>query len=276
MSSFQPMLAETFDDSKGSVNLEGYFLSVKLDGVRATWVHNKLLSRGNHEYHAPEWFTRDFPKDHILDGELWSPKLTFAQISGIVRRKEPRDAEWKQITFCVFEMPDPELESIPFHERTKLLHDVVKRAKSPHLAYIEQIKVRDFEEANKIYQQLVAQGHEGVVLRAPDSKYVHKRSKDMLKWKPIHTAEAQIVGFNEGEGKHKGHLGTFRVKYKGKEFNLSGNMTDAFRRSFTFRNGRVVEKPTLPCQTVMFEYMTLSPSGVPRQPVFKGFRCKGE
>ncbi len=39
------------------VNLEDYWVSEKLDGVRAYWDGEKLWSRGGHVYAAPHWFT---------------------------------------------------------------------------------------------------------------------------------------------------------------------------------------------------------------------------
>lgn len=36
-------------------------MSEKLDGVRAYWDGEKLLSRGGKEFVAPIWFTKDFP-----------------------------------------------------------------------------------------------------------------------------------------------------------------------------------------------------------------------
>jgi DNA ligase-1 len=41
--------------------LDGYWISKKLDGVRAYWTGERFLSCGGHEYRAPGWFTIGFP-----------------------------------------------------------------------------------------------------------------------------------------------------------------------------------------------------------------------
>jgi len=89
------------------VNLEDYWVSEKLDGVRAYWDGEKLWSRGGHVYAAPHWFTAQFPR-HPLDGELWSGRGRFAELSGVVRKGQPVDEEWRQVRFHVFDLPVPE------------------------------------------------------------------------------------------------------------------------------------------------------------------------
>jgi DNA ligase-1 len=266
---------QTTRDTLYRCDISNWFLSVKLDGVRATWIPSKnaLISRGGHVIHAPQWFIESFPKNHMLDGELWIPHHTFALVSGIIRRKEPRDEEWEKIQFCTFDIPDE--KNKPFFQRTALLKQVVENARAPHLGWIEQHRVKDFQEAYLIYRRLVSNEHEGVVLREPNSKYVYKRTLDMLKWKPILSTEARIIGFNEGSNKFKGKLGTFQVALVSDptiQFNLSGKMDTPFRSQFVFRNGKLISKPKLPSDIVTLEYMTLSDAGVPRQPVFIGFR----
>ena len=52
------------------VALDDYWVSEKLDGVRAYWDGERFWSRGGNEYRAPDWFTEGFP-DVPMDGELW-------------------------------------------------------------------------------------------------------------------------------------------------------------------------------------------------------------
>ena len=52
------------------IDIRGWWLSEKLDGVRAYWDGKQFLSRLGNRFHPPPWFVENFP-DHPLDGELW-------------------------------------------------------------------------------------------------------------------------------------------------------------------------------------------------------------
>ena len=67
-------------------DVRGWLMSEKLDGVRAYWDGQKLISRGGKIFSAPAWFIKDFPP-FALDGELWSKRRDFENIVSIVRRK---------------------------------------------------------------------------------------------------------------------------------------------------------------------------------------------
>src|SRR4051812_34623257 len=61
------LLAHTWEND---VDLTGWWMSEKLDGVRAYWDGKKLWSRLGNEFLAPDWFTAPLPA-FPLDGELW-------------------------------------------------------------------------------------------------------------------------------------------------------------------------------------------------------------
>ena len=66
------------------IELDAYWVSEKLDGVRAYWDGRSLISRRGNRYQAPAWFTRDFPSTP-LDGELWSGRGRFESLLSSVR-----------------------------------------------------------------------------------------------------------------------------------------------------------------------------------------------
>lgn len=76
------------------VTLKDYWVSEKLDGVRAYWDGERFWSRGGNEYRAPRWFTEGFP-GVPMDGELWMGRGRFAELSGAVRRLDPVDRKWR-------------------------------------------------------------------------------------------------------------------------------------------------------------------------------------
>ena len=62
------MLAKIYADN---IDVTQYWVSEKLDGVRAHWDGKQLISRGGKVFDTPIWFTALFPKE-TLDGELWA------------------------------------------------------------------------------------------------------------------------------------------------------------------------------------------------------------
>src|SRR3989338_1835521 len=89
---------------QAGIALDGYWVSEKLDGVRAYWDGTRLISRSGKPIHAPEWFVRDFPKT-LLDGGLRMGRQRFDEVSGIVRRSSPSDEDWREIRYMLFDLP---------------------------------------------------------------------------------------------------------------------------------------------------------------------------
>ena len=94
------LLAETWD---GILDPTDWWLSEKLDGVRAYWDGKQFLSRLGNRYHAPDWFTARFPSVP-LDGELWLGRKQFQRTVSIVRRHDQTDL-WREVSFLVFDAP---------------------------------------------------------------------------------------------------------------------------------------------------------------------------
>ena len=103
------LLAQTWD---GNADPEGWWLSEKLDGVRAYWDGKQILSRLGNIYHAPDWFIKGLPNTP-LDGELFLARKSFQKTIAIVRRQDKSDL-WKQIRFLMFDAP---AHGGPFEDR---------------------------------------------------------------------------------------------------------------------------------------------------------------
>lgn len=84
-------LLKTYDDSRDVV---GWVMSEKLDGIRGFWNGRELLTRSGKKINAPAWFTQNYPPFSI-DGELWTKRGDFENISSIVRTKNSGD-RWKK------------------------------------------------------------------------------------------------------------------------------------------------------------------------------------
>src|SRR5690349_4677412 len=94
------LLAETWDNA---ADLSGWWMSEKLDGVRAYWDGKQFLSRQGNLFHVPDWFIDGLPTTP-LDGELWIDRKKFQRTVSIVRRQDKNEL-WKEVKFLVFDAP---------------------------------------------------------------------------------------------------------------------------------------------------------------------------
>ena len=244
------LLAHSWD---GTVDLTGWWLSEKLDGVRAYWTGAKFLSRLGNEYHAPEWFTAGLP-DTPLDGELWLDRGAFQRTVSIVRRQDKSD-HWKEIKFVVFDAPEAEG---PFEERLAFLRASLGTGEHEYVSILPQEACGGEAQLRERLEEIEAEGGEGLMLREPGSAYVVGRSMTLLKVKSFHDDEAEVIAHSAGKGRHKGRTGALVVRLKnGTEFNVGTGLSDSERKD-----------PPAIGATITFRYQELTEAGVPRFPSF--------
>lgn len=269
------MLLNRFNDESNKLPFETTWLSEKFDGIRVFYVPTQgFYSRSGKHINVPDSFISNMPKtDKILDGELFAGYNSLHLVSGLTNKIETPANRWKNIKFYAFDIIEL---NVPFVTKYSQLLKLSKQ-KSKSFVLVKQQEVKSFSKADKLYKQIIKKGGEGVVLRDPTKAYeVKKRSRNVLKWKPIHHAEGVIIGYNEGKNKFKGVLGSFQIKFgKDKKFNLSG-FTNAMRNKFIFnKSGQLIKQPKNNHKIgdiITFKFMTLSKSGRPREPVYIGQR----
>lgn len=213
---------------KSGINVNEYLISEKYDGVRAMWDGKQLYTRQGNIINAPAWFTKDLPK-MPLDGELWLARGQFDALSGAVRKDLPVDAEWQQITYNIFELPDAQGT---FEARAKRIVAIVKNANLKQLKAVAQFRLKDEAALNLRLKQVVRNGGEGLMLHRADALYVTGRNDALIKLKPLYDAEATVVAHTAGKGKYTGKLGALVVETpEGIRFKLGTGFSDAQREN---------------------------------------------
>ncbi|MFT6163648.1 MAG: DNA ligase-1 [Zhongshania aliphaticivorans] len=251
------MLAKPY---RSDIELKHYWISEKLDGVRAYWDGTQLISRQGNRFSAPDWFTQGFPKQ-VLDGELWMGRNRFAEVSGAVRRQIPDPAQWQKIRFMVFDSPG---ETGDFDHRLQALRVLFAQLNSPSIALIEQYKIDDETALMQALDQVIANGGEGLMLHLGSAPYRGIRSDDLLKLKRFSDAEAVVIGHIPGKGKFSGMLGAVLVKMPdGREFKIGSGFSDEQRRH-----------PPAIGSTISYKYQGTTASGLPRFASF--FRARND
>ena len=232
------------------IDVKQYLISEKYDGVRALWNGKQLISRQGNRINAPAWFTKDLPKTQ-LDGELWMGRGKFDALSGAVRKDQPVDAEWKNIHYQIFELPNAKGT---FEARAKRIVEIVKQANLPQLNAVVQFRINDETALNAHLKKLVKNGGEGLMLHRADALYTTGRSDVLLKLKPLYDAEAKVIGHTAGKGKYAGKLGALLVETpKGIRFKLGTGFSDAQR-----------ENPPKIGSTVTYTFKDTTKNGKPK------------
>ena len=227
-----------------------YLVSEKYDGVRAIWDGQVLRFRSGRAVNAPPWFIAKLPAQ-ALDGELWLARGRFEALSGIVRKTEPQDDEWRQIKYMIFELPNA---SGTFAERAQRIEEILAGTHWLQLIAVEQFRVSDRAALKRKLNQVVRGGGEGLMLHLADADYVTGRSDVLLKLKPLQDTEAVVIEHVPGKGKYRGMLGALRVQMAdGKKFLIGTGFSDKVRKN-----------PPPLGTAVTYTYRGLTQTGLPR------------
>lgn len=251
-------LARVYQDDQDNIVIKDYWISEKLDGIRARWNGSKLITRNGHVIHAPAWFVKDFPLQ-TLDGELWLRRNSFEKTASIVMRDKP-SADWKNIKFMLFDLPEHKGK---FTQRLTELYYLADTIASPNVQVIPQFKQADQNQLMLTLDKLVAQGAEGLMLNHQDAYYHNGRSENLLKLKKYQDAEATVMMHIPGKGKYKGMMGSLLVEI--------GEMSELgkLEKSLQFKIGSGfsnLQRHTPPAigTVITFKYYGLTARGIPR------------
>lgn len=277
---FKPLLAAAVDLEKLRFPV---LASPKLDGIRAMTLPGQgIVSRKLKA--IPNEFISSHPLPNYLDGEIMTytdgKPDDFNTVQGNVMRKAG-EPDWKLWVFDYFQHVDA-----PFDHR----YTAAATFGDPRIERLPHVYLHNMVELMGFEQQCLDQGYEGAMLRDPQGRYKFGRStaneQILLKLKRFHDAEAIVVGkvekyhnTNAAEKDALGHtkrssakvgkvpagtLGTLICELNGIEFEIGTGFNDALRQKLWDEQ--------ITGQLVTFKYQELSKDGVPRFPVFLGFR----
>ena len=252
-------------------NVSGWLASEKLDGVRAYWDGENLLSRQGKKLNAPLSFTKNFPK-FALDGELYAKELKFEEIQASVMDKLPDEKAWSRLKFHIFDVPEA---SGGLLARLEVLAKFLKNEPNDNLIIIKQIKMRDNAQFLKFAESIIAKGGEGAVVRESNAPYERKRSKNALKFKKFKDSECEVIAVNKGSGKYANFAGSLTCKALGgkndkekagepKEgtiFKIGSGLSDKNR-----------QEPPKIGSIITYKFQNLTTNGKPRFPIFLRIR----
>ena len=248
------MLPEVYN---AQVDVAGWLMSEKLDGVRGYWDGRHLLSKNGKAFFPPAEFVRGLPPFPV-EGELWGGRGTFTQTIAIVSKENPHSG-WLQLKLAIFDVPEA-----PGGFTRRIAKAVAWFAAHPsaYAFVIPQTRVRNREELQQHLVQIEKRGGEGLIVRRPDATYTAGRSAEILKVKKYQDTEARVVQHLPGKGRNAGRLGSLLVEQEdGLRFKIGGGFSDAER-----------ESPPPVGALITFKFYGKYPSGIPKFPSFLRIR----
>jgi len=258
-----PMLANKWEDKAKYIS-EPFYVQPKLDGVRMLVGKRDgkfvAISRTGKPVKMPHVEAELAPRlkeGEFLDGENYTPNLTFEQITGMCRTQDGHSG-LEEIKFHIFDYFHIDRLDEPFEQR---IVNIGRFGYLKHSVIVptEILKSKKLVQAK--HDDYAAQGYEGIMIRDFQGTYsLANRSSHLLKFKAFQTEEYEIVGAEEGRGRDAGTV-IWICSSKGGKFSVrpKGTVED---RTKWFR-----DKHKYMGKYLTVQFQNLTNGGIPRFPV---------
>lgn len=90
----------------------------------------------------------------------------------------------------------------PYYDRLNSLMDMLTKANTKNVTLIKSRITNSYEEAMEHFQEVLAEGEEGTILKAMTGKWTNGKPKWQIKMKLEMDVDLKITGFNYGSGKN--------------------------------------------------------------------------
>ena len=266
------MLAQVAESFEEAIRSSNTAVEWKFDGSRVQihWGNGilKIYSRKlenvtNALPEIVEEVKKNVKEGVILDGEVIAVKdgrpMPFQHVLRRFRRKHDvlKMVEKIPLQLYVFDVlyASGEVIDMPLKERRNILKEYVNE--SERLKIAEQIITDEKGTIERIFNEAVNAGHEGVMLKNPSSPYIPgKRGKHWLKLKSVmETLDLVVVGGEWGEGKRSHLISSYELACldtTGKLLKVGRvatgftdedleELTEIFKQIIVYRHGKIVE-----------------------------------
>lgn len=198
---------------------------LKYDGVRVvityTGTNIKFRTRNGKELHLPKTKQMFLDKFKALLPVMLDTEVTLVngttedrtKVSGMLNSARSNGSiNESLLKFNVFDyMPLTDFNKAkcdaPYFFRLTEAREVVKTLNLPNVKIADTYKVESVQDVNSLFEKVLADKQEGLILKSDKHRYSFKRSADWVKLKDILTADLQCVDIIEGTGKYEGMIG---------------------------------------------------------------------
>ena len=223
-----------------------FWLTQKLNGVRATFYNGQLVARSGVPYKGLDHIIKEISwvqnAGFVLDGELTlkdkgslSDNEAFRMATGILNSD---DVHKMLVCFTIFdaisvrdfESAEPKVQ---YANRRIVLNELADSFVDAE--YVSVLPVlysgTDQSKIDEYLEQMVREDKEGLMANL-DVPYRRTRHKGILKIKRFYTMDLPILRCEEGTGRLEGTLGAFVLEYKGNEVKVGSGFTDEQRATY--------------------------------------------
>lgn len=308
--SFAPMLAPNEQPNLDELSYS-LLASSKMDGIRCIFYKGQILSRSlkqiqNRQLREKFEQIRKYSeeKDLILDGEIYSPNLTFQEITSFVMTQDFEDKESikkfgkvmkipEHLKFYCFDCIENDDFDKPFNKRLERVFLLCKFFEN-EMMYVSHRLIVSKEIIEEEFENQLKNGYEGLILRNPKGKYKCGRGtiKEGLiyKIKPFLDFDGKIIdviqatkvddnaeksinelGYSKTSRKKNDRIliekaAAFLVLYEGKELKVTIAMTDEEKKDIWKNRDSYIGR------WITYKGMLIGAKNVIRHPVFIRFR----
>lgn len=258
-----------------------------------------MLSRSfkpipNVQLHKKFEALKSFTKEQgiVLDGEIYGHGMTFQEITHFVMTQDTKNEKIPDnLTFHCFDwIVNPNIRAVDRYIQSV---EMSARFNLPLEIVVQQTVSNPSDVAN-LFENVLAQGYEGLILKNPNSAYKMGRAtfKEGLgyKCKPYQTFDAVVVDIDQGTKVRDGSdrladafgysktsmkkadrvpvdkAGAFVIVYNGHEMRVSLAMTDEEKTELWMNKDKYIGRK------IEYKGMMVGAKDVPRHPVFIRYR----
>lgn len=247
----------------------GWWMSEKLDGVRAHWDGKQLSTRTGRPINAPQWLIDALPR-FAVQGELWAGRGTFQRVSGTVRRSDPGlGLDWIGVKYMIFDAPSM---SVRFESRIRCLDEYSQRHPSEHVEVIDQVRCTGRDHLHDMLETIIGDGGEGVMLVRGRGRWLDDEEV-IIKVKPVQDLDAIVVGYVNGNGRNADRVGAIIAETsEGSSGDRGGIPAVRFRVGTGLSDAQRDTPPPIG-STIKVGHDSFTDRGIPRFPRLLGIRA---
>ncbi|MCD6262333.1 MAG: hypothetical protein J7J52_04855 [Deltaproteobacteria bacterium] len=232
------MLAKPFDHKRLESWPQPYVIQPKLNGIRCRAIvngsHISLMSSQMNEImgvpHIKSQLAAmsgtSIPSEIELDGELYVHGMDVDDIKSIARRTVNLHPHYYLMQYHVFDV-------VNGADQLARLGMLKSFSFGEHVRQVRTFFAKDMETVLNLFNSIVGDGYEGIIVRHPYAHYERKRASQLMKLKPHRMDEYTIIDTKEEisiDGIPKNTLGALICKKDNQIFSVGTGMTDEDRR----------------------------------------------